>query len=267
MTVDKQKLLNKIKALIALSESTPYEAEKAAFWDKANKLIEQYHLELSEVMAAGDDENETLKITHRLHRFCQSAPEVKDWKIALGASVGRFVEVKVYLVNPLFFMIVGRELDLDLWKQLYESVVHQIEAMRERDIEKAKAAGRVGMKKGTHPRTWRQLYSTAAARAVQVRIQQLIRIRAHRQSSIEAADRILNAGSQTAIVSVTEKTAEMIAEYMQEQFKGDGSDRVYTPNTVEMSDPSAVLLGSLAGSKVKIQEGLTSGSKGLKDSE
>lgn len=258
MSVDREKLMAKIRALIAKSESTTYETEKEAFWAKANELIEQYQLDLAEVMQSGEDADGVLKIKHLMYRICKSKSEVKDWKISLAGAVGSFLDLKVFVIAPYFVMPIGREIDLEIWVQMYESLLNQLETAREKDIEVEKARGRVGMKTGTHPRTWRQLYSTAAVSTISGRIIQLKRMRSYAQHWADAGKRLLNPGQQNAIVLVKEKTDEMVRDYMKKEFDTDKTT-TYVPNHISLSDPRAVVMGHETGHRVKIQEGLEKG--------
>ncbi len=104
MTQDRETLAAKIRALLAKANSSEFEAERDAFIAKAEQLMRDYQISLSEVDGARPND----KLGHDLHEG--GRPNV--WKHALGYQVAKYYccrYIKRVGAPKLTYTLIGRE--------------------------------------------------------------------------------------------------------------------------------------------------------------
>jgi len=106
--------LEKIKALLAQAEGTPYEGEAEVFMAKAHELMDKYKIELADLEGLP----EASAVTHKVH---------------ISPKNGKYLRALAYQVAPLFYVkvlyvtrgrstriyIVGLQNDIDTFERVF----------------------------------------------------------------------------------------------------------------------------------------------------
>ncbi len=115
-----EKIMNKIRNLLDLSNNNPNENEAIAAALKAQELMAKYDIELEQL----DDKPETREITEEVYR--QSGKhEMRKWKWGLAGIIAKNFRCKYYAINKADIVFYGYKEDakiaLSVFTYLYET--------------------------------------------------------------------------------------------------------------------------------------------------
>ena len=115
-----EKIINKIKNLLDLSNNNPNEHEAIAAALKAQELMAKYNVELAQLEDAPAD-HELVEETF----YEGSSHNVKTWKYGLARTVANNFRCKYYIVNNKHIVFYGYKEDakiaLDVFTYLYKT--------------------------------------------------------------------------------------------------------------------------------------------------
>jgi len=127
--VDREKLLDRIRRLLRLAESSnPHEAATAAA--TAQALMDRHRVEA----AALDDSVDPGIVDHR-DAPLESSKRLRPWKIELAAVLARSNDCRIYVLEGRAtddLVLVGRPEDAEFVRLLYVDMVKRVEALTRR---------------------------------------------------------------------------------------------------------------------------------------
>lgn len=109
-----EKILNKIKNLLDLSNHNPNENEALAAALKAQELMAKYNVELTEL----EDEPESRKIAEVIYRDT-GKHDMKKWRNGLANVVAQNFRCKYYLIGNTGIVFYGYEEDAKIALQVF----------------------------------------------------------------------------------------------------------------------------------------------------
>lgn len=219
----REALLNRITALLEKTVDNGCTVEEAAAAAaKVQDLLLKYNLDMAEIIRAKGQKSEDMiskeGIPISIHKYT-----MKGWRINLMDYLAYFNFCKMlYRQGANVFILIGREVDVQVVEQLYHSISNQLE---ERCNKEAKAEEEVGVIASNWPapdntQTWKASFFQAAVEAIRKKLA-LEQAKAEQQAQQKAATNttlfgvpILPAGYQNpvhALVVTTRKQAEQFA--------------------------------------------------------
>lgn len=191
-TTGRDRLLNRIRALLAKAEATDHPAEAETFTAKAQQLMTRHALD--EALVRGTRDDEIPVETRRVHLQAPYAGE----KAVLLSSVARPNRCRVVLLDRHdIAMLLGTPLDVDQTEMLFTSLL----------IQATRAMAEAGHRRaGTFDRsaTFRRSFLTAYATRIGERL--------------EEADRSTTASYGAELVPLLQREADAVTAEFERQF-------------------------------------------------
>lgn len=226
------KTVTKIQGLLAMAKegSGATDAERDAFLRKAMQLMAAAQLEMADVLMDAESLHEgTTAIEHRDYPiFVKNKFEVKEWRAVVGHAVARAFMCKSYNLGTSRVMVVGRAQDLDVFEQIWYSLLNQMtEAVKQASADKI---FRQGAKGADDPVAYRKTFLEAAAGRLSSRLSSLIND-VYESSTSDTSDP--ESGQMTednvsALNAIMVVTGDQIDAYVNANWKvGKGKQRSY----------------------------------------
>ena len=197
---DRETIINKIRKLLALSQSNnQHEAEMAAA--KASALMEEYQIELSEMKVIDSDIQKDIFYTRRA-----------KWCFMLAAGCAELFDSRaLYSANDATMVVfVGTRTNLDAAKMMYEYLMISWDRISDFDFSIAKFNGL-----STHGKAFKAAHGLGFAKSIRYRANQLAD---ERKGKVSA-----HSSNGTALIVMND---QKLNEYM--AGFGPGKTRKYT---------------------------------------
>ena len=122
--IDKEKIVDKIKKLFALSES-PNENEAARALENANRLLLKYNLEMKDI-------NNDININSMMEETLLKAGRLVSWKIVLYIAVSKLNNCVIYISNirsgNKSVQVIGKKQNIEITSLMFEYLSETLEA-------------------------------------------------------------------------------------------------------------------------------------------
>lgn len=135
--VEKEKVVDKIRKLLAKAESTTFEGEADAFLAKAQELMVQHAIDEEEIRRSGNRPTEEIVV--RTIQIRQNIPRTKPLRQLLNIIASSFNCRMWYVPGTKNNYVAGFESDTIFVEMLFYSVQMQQHSALLREYEKAKA--------------------------------------------------------------------------------------------------------------------------------
>lgn len=125
------KMLERVRALLAKADSTPYEEEAKTFRDKADQLMQMHAIEMWQVDEAQGGVNARPKPTHSMLDISwywnrDSAIREPLWELALAVAAHCRVKLVSHVVQDRAVPVAGLEADIAYFDMLFTSLMLQL---------------------------------------------------------------------------------------------------------------------------------------------
>lgn len=179
MSTVNEKILDKVRKLLALSESSNVQEAQAAL-AKANKLMNDHNLTMSEV-----EVREAEYLRSDWMDFLTSV--MQEWEVMIGCSVGELFNCRT-ITSPGVrggrkprISYFGSKLDTEVASFTFDQLRNRIQAMAYTETGKYTAEFKIKYgdsprygSGAVHPKTWRTSWINGVARGIKMQINEMI---------------------------------------------------------------------------------------------
>lgn len=131
-----EKVMDKIRKLLALANNNPNENEAMAAALKAQKLMAEYNIELDQL----EDKPAQREITKEIY-LSSDKHEMKKWKIGLASIIAKNFRCQVYLLNSKDVVFYGYKEDAKIALQVFSFLYETGNKLAVRYYNKCKKEG------------------------------------------------------------------------------------------------------------------------------
>ena len=208
----RDQIVTRVQALLAKADTNknPSIEEAAVAAQKAQKLMLEYNIELAEILAKGDVNDDIIDRTIPMGKDQEVRKfDIKAWRIGLMNSVCK-VNMCKCLYNGTNFILIGRSVHLDVVEQMYYSLVNQIEVIATKELDEMQRIGVIATNVASgygvyNRRTYEASFCNGAAYTVCKRL----------EAEFEAQKKAAENVSVTALVVTTDK---LVNDYTENKF-------------------------------------------------
>ena len=131
-----EKIMDKIRKLLALSNNNPNEHEAMAAALKAQKLMAEYDIEVEQL----EDKPANREIAEETY-WSSDKHEMKKWKVGLSSIIAKNFRCRVYLINGKDVVFYGYKEDAKIARQVFSFLYETGNKLAIRYYNKCKKEG------------------------------------------------------------------------------------------------------------------------------